>query len=87
MLYEGIRGPEELEAGSDTQFALGLARSINDNIDGEWERFEGNPIIMDMQFNWRGIGHGDFIVIDGISYLYTSTSIDARGRYELVWEE
>jgi len=86
MFYEGIRGPEELEIGSDTQFGLGLARSLTNNIDGEWETFEGNPIIMDMQFNW-GIGHADFIIIDGISYLYTSTSIDTRGRYELRWKE
>jgi hypothetical protein len=41
---------------------------------------------MDMQFNW-GIGHADFIIIDGVSYLYTSTSIATRGRYELVWQE
>lgn len=86
MFYEGIRGSEELEIGSDTQFGLGLARPLGDSIDGEWETFEHNPIIMDMQFNW-GIGHADFIIIDGVSYLYTSTSIDTRGRYELVWQE
>jgi len=86
MFYEGIRGPEELEIGSDTQFGLGLARSVGNQIDGAWEKFEGNPIIMDMQFNW-GIGHADLVIIDGVSYLYSATSTDTRGRYRLVWSE
>ena len=86
MFYEGIRGPEELEIGSDTQFALGLARSVGDQIDGAWEKFHGNPILMDMQFNW-GVGHADFIVIDDVTYLYTATSTETRGRYQLIWKE
>lgn len=86
MFYEGIRGPEELEIGSDTQFGLGLARSVGNQIDGTWEKFEQNPLLMDMQFNW-GVGHADFIVIEGVSYLYTATSTDTRGRYQLVWKE
>lgn len=85
MFYEGIRGPEELEIGSDTQFALGLARSVGDQIDGAWEKFEGNPILMDMQFNW-GVGHADIVLIDDVTYMYTATSTETRGRYALVWK-
>lgn len=86
MFYEGIRGPEELEIGSDTQFGLGLARSVSDQIDGAWEKFPENPIIMDMQFNW-GIGHADLVMIDGVTYLYSATSTETRGRYVLVWKD
>jgi len=99
MAYEGIRGPEELEIGRDTQFALGFARSTGPQIDGPWEKFAGNPVIEDIGFNW-GIGHADLIVIDGVTYMYTTTSIDVeyaadgreiisaggtRGRYRLDW--
>lgn len=84
MLYEGIRGPEELEIGSDTQFGLGLARSVTGQIDGAWEKFDGNPIIMDMQFNW-GIGHADLVIIDDVTYLYSATPTETRGRYRLAW--
>jgi len=86
MAYEGIRGPEELEIGSDTQFALGFARSVTDDIDGEWEKYPDNPVIMDMQFNW-GVGHADILVVDGVTILYTATSTETRGRYELRWRE
>ncbi|PJF21780.1 MAG: hypothetical protein CUN56_09335 [Phototrophicales bacterium] len=82
MAYEGIRGPEELEIGMDTQFGLGFARARV--IDGEWEKFPGNPVIMDMGFNW-GIGHADIVIVDGITYLYTATSQQTRGRYVLRW--
>lgn len=84
MSYEGIRGPDELERGMDTQFGLGFARSVTDAIDGPWERYPGNPVIMDMGFNW-GIGHADLLVIDGVTYLYSATSQATRGRYRLVW--
>ena len=84
MTYEGIRGPDELERGMDTQFGLGFARSVGDAIDGEWEKYDGNPAIMDMTFNW-GIGHADLIVIDGVTYLYSATSQETRGRYVLQW--
>ncbi len=84
MAYEGIRGPEALEIGSDTQFGLGFARSAGPAIDGPWETFAGNPVIMDVQFNW-GIGHADLLIIDGVTYLYTATSTTTRGRYALVW--
>lgn len=85
MFYEGIRGPEELEIGSDTQFGLGLARSVENTIDGTWEKFPDNPILMEMQFNW-GVGHADLVIIEGITYLYTATSTETRGRYQLVWK-
>lgn len=86
MTYEGIRGPEELEIGMDTQFGLGLARSVTDQIDGEWEKYPGNPILMDMGFNY-GVGHADFVVIDGVTYLYTATAFDTRGRWRLDWAD
>ncbi len=82
MTYEGIRGPDELERGMDTQFALGFARS--QALDGVWEKYPDNPVIMDVDFNW-GIGHADLIVIDGVTYLYSATSQTERGRYRLVW--
>lgn len=84
MSYEGIRGPEELEIGMDTQFALGFARSVGPQIDGPWEKFPGNPVIMDMGFNW-GIGHADLLVVDGVTYMYSATSQSTRGRYVLAW--
>ena len=84
MSYEGIRGPEELEIGMDTQFGLGFARSVGSEIDGAWEKYPNNPVIMDMGFNW-GIGHADLIVLDGITYMYSATSQETRGRYRLVW--
>jgi len=86
MFYEGIRGPDVLERGMDTQFGLGLARSTGPEIDGGWEKFPSNPIVMDMAFNW-GIGHADVMLIDGVTYLYTATSQETRGRYRLVWVE
>lgn len=86
MTYEGIRGPDELERGMDTQFGLGFARSVGNQIDGEWEKYPHNPVIMDMTFNW-GIGHADLIVIDGVTYLYSATSQTTRGRYALQWRD
>ncbi len=86
LTYEGIRGPEELEIGSDTQFGLGFARSVTNQIDGMWVLYSDNPVIMDMQFNW-GIGHADIVVVDGITYLYSATSTETRGRYILVWKD
>ncbi len=84
MTYEGVRGPDVLERGMDTQFGLGLARSITGQLDGPWEKFPGNPIIMDMAFNF-GIGHADLLVIAGTTYLYSATSETTRGRYRLDW--
>jgi hypothetical protein len=84
MAYEGIRGPEELEIGSDTQFGLGFARSVGSEIDGLWEKHPDNPFIMEMTFNW-GIGHTDILIVDGQTIMYTATSQETRGRYILTW--
>jgi hypothetical protein len=86
MFYEGIRGPDELERGMDTQFGLGLARTTAGRIDGPWEKFPGNPLLMPVTFNW-GVGHADVLVMDEITYLYTATSQQTRGRYVLRWTE
>jgi hypothetical protein len=85
--YEGIRGPDVLERGMDSQYALALARSVAGEIDDVWEKFPDNPILGDLDFNW-GIGHADVIILDdGITYLYTATSQTTRGRYKLVWAQ
>jgi hypothetical protein len=84
MTYEGVRGPSSGDPG-DTQFGLGLARSVESVIDGPWEKFPGNPIIMDMPGN-IGVGHADIVVINGNTYLYAATSNASRGRYILVWK-
>lgn len=86
MTYEGIRGPDVLERGMDTQFGLGFARSLTSDIDGTWERYAHNPVIMDMGFNF-GVGHADLIVIDGVTYMYTATDTETRGRYRLEWTD
>ncbi|MBC7869389.1 MAG: hypothetical protein H7Y09_01010 [Chitinophagaceae bacterium] len=86
MAYEGVRGPDVLERGMDTQFGLGFARSVGDEIDGAWEKFPGNPVIMDMAFNF-GIGHADILIVDGLTYMMTATTQAARGRYHLVWRD
>ncbi|GAB1420260.1 hypothetical protein MASR2M15_03490 [Anaerolineales bacterium] len=85
MAYEGVRGPDALERGMDTQFGLGFARSVGPEIDGEWERYPHNPVIMDMGFNW-GIGHADIVIVDGESWLYTASDQERRGRYILRWK-
>jgi hypothetical protein len=82
MSYEGVRGPDVMERGMDTQFGLGFARSVGDQIDGAWEKYPLNPVIMDVAFNF-GIGHADLLVIDGVTYMYTATSDSTRGRYLL----
>jgi hypothetical protein len=84
MLYEGIRGPEPGEAG-DSQFGLGLARSAGDRIDGPWETYRGNPILVDLPGN-IGLGHADLVVIEGQTILYTALERDVRSRLALVWK-
>jgi beta-xylosidase len=83
MVYEGVRGPSNPTVVDD-QFGLGLARSMGPAIDGPWERFPGNPIVMDLPGN-VGVGHGDLVIVGSATYLYTSTSSFTRGRYVLVW--
>ena len=82
MAYEGTRGPSERSVRED-QFALGFARSISPTIDGPWEKYPGNPVITDVGDYW-GIGHADIVIVDGVTYLYVSTSPTTRGRYVLV---
>lgn len=85
MSYEGIRGPEFLEAGMDTQYALGFARSVTDQIDGAWEVYPDNPVLQDVGF-WVGIGHADLLIVDGVTWMYTQTGENTRGRYKLAWK-
>ncbi|RMF81010.1 MAG: hypothetical protein D6737_06305 [Chloroflexi bacterium] len=84
MAYEGVRGPDVLERGRDTQFGLGFARSVGAAIDGPWEKFDGNPVLMPTSPNF-GIGHADLLIVDGVTMMYTATSDDTRGRYVLAW--
>jgi hypothetical protein len=85
MSYEGIRGPEVLEAGMDTQYGLGFARTVGSTLDSEWERFPGNPVLEDVGF-WVGIGHADLLVVDGETWMYTQSGDNQRGRYILRWK-
>lgn len=83
MLYEGIRGAGA-GAGGDSQFGLGLARTVDGRIDGRWETFSGNPILVDLPAN-VGLGHADLLTADEITYLYTSLDGESRVRLRLVW--
>jgi len=84
MLYEGVRGPGPGDGG-DTQFGLGLARSLTTDIDGSWEKYPGNPILVDQPGN-VGLGHADLVVIEGQTFLYTSLNGYTRSRLALVWK-
>ena len=85
MVYEGVRGPGPFDAG-DTQFALGLARSTTNEIDGAWEKYAGNPILVDLPGN-VGLGHADLLVVAGETFLYTSLDGVKRSRLRLAWAE
>jgi len=82
MTYEGVRGPSDPTVVDD-QFALGLARSAGSEIDGPWEKYPGNPLIMDLPGN-VGVGHGDIVIVGPATFLYTGTSPSTRGRFVLV---
>jgi hypothetical protein len=82
MVYEGVRGPSDPTVVDD-QFALGFARSAGPAIDGPWEKYPANPVIMDVANNW-GIGHADLVIVGPATYLYTATSQTTRGRYVLL---
>jgi hypothetical protein len=86
MAYEGVRGPDVLERGMDTQFGLGFARSVTNAIDGAWEKYADNPVLMPVSPNF-GVGHADLLVVDGVTQMYTATSDSTRGRYILQWNE
>lgn len=83
MLYEGIRGPGPGDGG-DSQFGLGLARSLTNQIDGPWEKFPGNPILADLPGN-VGLGHADLLIYNGQTLLYTSLDGQRRSRLRLTW--
>jgi hypothetical protein len=83
MLYEGVRGPGPGEPGN-SQFALGLARSVSNRIDGAWEKFGGNPILLDLPGN-IGVGHADVLQMAGQTWLYTTLADGQRSRYRLQW--
>lgn len=85
MLYEGVRGPEDSAAG-DTQFTLALARTTAGQIDGPWETYSGNPILVDMPGN-VGVGHADLLIHNGITYLYTTLDGEIRSRLVLTWND
>lgn len=85
MLYEGTRGPGRGDPG-DSQFGLGLARSLADQIDGPWEKFPGNPILVNLPGN-IGLGHADLVVIQGQTILYTALQKDKRSRLALEWRK
>lgn len=83
MLYEGVRGPGPGDPG-DTQFGLGLARSVTSAIDGPWEKFPSNPILVDLPGN-IGLGHADLVEIEGQTVLFTSLDGRTRSRLVLAW--
>ena len=83
MTYEGVRGPSDPSVPDD-QFGLGLARSVGPAIDGPWEKYPGNPIIMDLPAT-IGVGHADIVIVGDATYLYTTTPSLTRARYVLVY--
>lgn len=83
MLYEGVRGPGPGDAG-DTQFGLGLARTLESRIDGPWEKSPRNPLLVDLPGN-VGVGHADLVIYNGRTYLYTSLDGTTRTRLVLAW--
>ena len=83
MVYEGIRGPSNPTVVDD-QFALGIARSAGPALNGPWEPYPGNPILMDLPGN-VGVGHGDLVIVGPATYLYSTTTAGTRGRYVLVY--
>ena len=91
LFYEGVRGPGPGDQG-DTQFLLGLARSVGEAIDGPWELYVGNPILLDLPGN-VGVGHADIVVAKNESgssseetFIYTSLDGVKRSRLRLVWK-
>jgi hypothetical protein len=84
MLYEGTRGPGPGDPG-DTQFGLGLARSLTNQVDGKWEKYPHNPLFVSLPGN-IGVGHADLVVINGQTLLFTSLNGVTRSRLALVWK-
>lgn len=84
MFYEGVRGAGDGDGG-DTQFGLGLARSLTEQIDGEWETYAENPLLIEQPGN-VGVGHADIVIVDEQTWLYTSLDGVARSRLVLEWK-
>ncbi|MBK8047061.1 MAG: hypothetical protein IPK16_08020 [Anaerolineales bacterium] len=84
MLYEGVRGPGPGDPG-DTQFGLGMARSLTSQIDGPWEKYPHNPLLANLPGN-IGLGHADIVVAGGWTHVYTSLDGVTRSRLTLVWK-
>ena len=82
VTYEGVRGPSNPTVVDD-QFGLGLARSLGPAIDGPWEKYSGNPILMPLPGN-VGVGHADLLTVGDTTYLYTATPSFTRGRFVLL---
>ena len=78
------RGFQPTDFGRTDRFGLGLARSRTDQIDGPWEKFPGNPILVGLPGN-IGLGHADWVVVNGQTLLYTSLNGATRSRLALVW--
>lgn len=84
LLYEGIRGPGPNDPG-DTQFGVGLARTVDGAIDGRWEKYPHNPLLQPLPGN-IGVGHADLVVHNGETILFTSLDGETRSRLKLVWK-
>lgn len=84
LLYEGIRGPSAPTDPGDSQFGLGLAKSVEGGLDGRWQRYPQNPILVDLPAN-IGLGHADIVQHNGQTILYTSLDGVTRSRLVLQW--
>jgi beta-xylosidase len=56
---------------------------VGPEIDGPWEKYPDNPIILDLPGN-VGVGHADLLLVGQATYLYTTTDAGTRGRYVLL---
>ena len=86
MFYEGIRGPSASYVAGDSQFGIGFARTTTPELDGEWEKYDKNPILVDLPGN-IGLAHTDLVVDNGETLMYTSLDGVIRSRLRLVWKE
>lgn len=54
-------------------------------MDGPWETFSGNPILLDVPGN-VGVAHADLVVHEGETFLFTSLDGETRSRLILQWK-
>jgi hypothetical protein len=86
-LLHALRRGAGSRAGRPGRYAVrGGAGALADgsSIDGPWEKFPGNPLLVDLPGN-IGLGHADLVVIDGRTYLYTALDGVTRSRLALEW--